>query len=259
MALPIANNAEGGTNTTTVTTANSGGTSGLAFNTVTIGSGATITFSNTQKAHGTLSYRLGMGATFANTRLIYTTTALGTLTNVYGRLNVFMTALPTATMALAQHMTGSRMGSVSVTTAGKLQWISQIATLAGSPMTTTVPLNQWFRIEWQYTVTAVSNASGTIYLYTSVDSTSLTESLTTSGMVTNAQTNFTQIQLGMNEGGIPNGQLYLDDIALSGTGLPGPAAVASRKNRVMVGGTWQDKPVMVRAGGVWTEKPVIAL
>src|SRR5436190_21171956 len=53
----LSNSAEGGTNGTAVTTGNSGGGSGDAFNTST-GVNGTRVFDNTQSAHGSLSYKL---------------------------------------------------------------------------------------------------------------------------------------------------------------------------------------------------------
>lgn len=75
--MPL-NNAEGGTNGTTVTTGNSGGASGTAWNSVTASGGASAIFDNTNPAHGLLSYLFG--ATTANASFVaWTITSTGTL------------------------------------------------------------------------------------------------------------------------------------------------------------------------------------
>lgn len=228
MALPLANTAEGVTTGTALTTTLSA-SGGNAFDTVTQGTGATLQASTVQASNGTTSYRIVQSATFANTRVVWALASVGTLTDIYGRMYVWMSANPTATMAIAQHMTGSRMGSVAITTTGKLQWISSVAVLAGSPTTATVPLSSWFRVEWRYTVTGANAANGTIYYFNNaaVESATPTETLASGAMTANSQSNFTQLQIGQNEGGIPSGTMYMDSIALSGTGLPGPAAGAA--------------------------------
>src|SRR5712672_1763560 len=84
MALPLANNAEGGSNGTTVSNANSGGTSGNAWDLISVVTGGVCQFSNTSPAHGSLCYAFSTGAT-AGSSLIGWTTSVGTTTTLYGR------------------------------------------------------------------------------------------------------------------------------------------------------------------------------
>jgi hypothetical protein len=67
------NTAEGGTNGTTVTAANSGGLSGVPFDTPVISATCTLTFDNTHPAHGALSYKFQLGGTPGECYLPWTT------------------------------------------------------------------------------------------------------------------------------------------------------------------------------------------
>ncbi len=67
----IQNTAEGLTNGTTVTTANSGGVSGTAASTVSIATGGTLTASNARPAHGAMGYAFGYPALGGAHRLMF--------------------------------------------------------------------------------------------------------------------------------------------------------------------------------------------
>ena len=58
--LPANNSFEGGSDETTITTGNSGGASGSAFDVVTIGAGNGLVYDSAQ-ARGTLSGRVDLG------------------------------------------------------------------------------------------------------------------------------------------------------------------------------------------------------
>jgi hypothetical protein len=58
----LTNNASGGTNGVTVTTGNSGGASGNAFDGINAAFGGTVTFSNAETIHSTLSYNCDLPA-----------------------------------------------------------------------------------------------------------------------------------------------------------------------------------------------------
>jgi energy-converting hydrogenase Eha subunit B len=61
-----------------------------------------------------------------------------------------------------------------------------------------------------------------------VESATPTETITATAMATNAQANFTQVNMGQNDGGLAAAtNFYMDNLALSGTGLPGPAGAAA--------------------------------
>src|ERR1700689_2217935 len=90
-AFRFPNDAEGGTSGVTVTTGNSGGTSGSAFDSVFVGTAATLAFDNSEAAHGLLSYKVATGTTSTTSLLEWTTTA-GNQRTVWFRAYCFMTA-----------------------------------------------------------------------------------------------------------------------------------------------------------------------
>jgi hypothetical protein len=75
----LTNNFEGGSNGSTITTGNSGGASGNAWDTITIGTSAVDVYDNSQAAHGSLSCKLSTAATSVSVYNAWTT-SMGTLT-----------------------------------------------------------------------------------------------------------------------------------------------------------------------------------
>jgi hypothetical protein len=93
----LTNSFESGTNGTTITTGNSGGASGNAFD-VTEASGTSIlVYSNTQAAHGSLSAEFANNGDGANS--VSWSTSLGTQTQVWFRAYVYFTANPSVTLS----------------------------------------------------------------------------------------------------------------------------------------------------------------
>lgn len=154
MAL-VTNNAEGGTNTTTVTTGNSGGASGTAFAAVNAG----ITYSSTQKAHGALAYA------FAGTAATFNTVTLnsgdGTTTGYSVRIYAYLTGYPSAETNFISIQTagGVGMSGFNLTTTGLLKVVHAGGT-AGT-YTTPLSLNTWYRITIYGTVSATTAALNT--------------------------------------------------------------------------------------------------
>ena len=141
------NTAEGGTSGVTVTTGNSGGASGRAFDAVDIiGAGASVIFDNTHTAHGSEAYQFQTGAVSALARVQWN--SFGFQPQVWFRTYVYLTALPAATIRLVNADNGTTACAVVVLlTTGKLQVRTGAAGTQTLNSTNTVPLNQWFRIE----------------------------------------------------------------------------------------------------------------
>src|SRR6266566_5403775 len=105
MALPLNNNAEGQGSGTTVTTANSGGGSGDAFDEAIIGANMTETFDNGQPAHGANAYKDALTSTAtAITYLGWTSTSIGSaVVDLWGRVYIYANRVPaTSTVRLIQ-------------------------------------------------------------------------------------------------------------------------------------------------------------
>jgi hypothetical protein len=160
------NNAEGGTPGATVTTGNSGGNSGTAFNTVTLGTGA-LTYSIANPYNGQLSYALVPGSA-SNDYVAFTTNSTA---NCAARVYVYLTGqITAATQAL-------RFGQTSVGTQVLMMGLSStgsnnVMLIQGNSSTSYtgtafIPFNTWLRWEAACTVgTTTSNGIYTCTIYT---------------------------------------------------------------------------------------------
>src|SRR5215218_2907628 len=93
-----ANTLEGGSNGTTITAGNSGGTSGDAFDSVVIATNDSLVFDNAH-AKETLALKAATGASSTGTYAAWTTT-IGTQTTFWGRMYLYRTANPSAQVRL---------------------------------------------------------------------------------------------------------------------------------------------------------------
>ena len=143
----IRNIASGGTNGTTVTTGNSGGVSGTAFNVVTIGALATLTFDNTHAIHSALSYNVTTGSPAANSFVQWTTALGATVSQLWWEMYLFLTAYSASILRIVSVRNGATyQGGPGISSTGKVVLLNA----AGSTVktsTNSVPLNQWFRLE----------------------------------------------------------------------------------------------------------------
>lgn len=173
------NTAEGGTNGTGVTAANSGGDSGRAFNSVQVTGANSITYSSSSPIHNSLSYRIvGDGSGYANLRWLSST--VGSLTNSCGAVYVKFDPLsggPNTFFTAFQDDTDSAQAfRLRITASGSLQILNATSSVLG---TTTSQLNSasTYRIEWQ-----VNHTSGNYVLeFFSGDSTTAVDQVSGSG------------------------------------------------------------------------------
>ncbi len=176
MPRPL-NNAEGGSNTTTVTTGNSGGSSGNAFDAVSIGVGSGLVFDNAQAAHGSLSYKY----TFAGNAVYtsWTTTTLGAARRLwFYRLCVYVPVFSvTFTPLMAFYGSGSlraTFGITNVAGSGQPSWNNSVG---GSMVSgaANVPAATWVRFEGLVGGDATAGQAEILY-YSTKDSISATSS-----------------------------------------------------------------------------------
>lgn len=212
----LVNTFEGGTQGTTISTGNSGGTSGNAFDNVSIGSGGTLTYDGTQAAHGSLSAEIttaGSGVFFG------WVASLGTQTQVWFRQYLYLTGNPSANIAPFKAQSGaSNCAQMGINTSGKITFqnaaFSTVITSAS-----TIPLNQWFRVEG-FVLAGTSTGQLSFSLYDAADSVTPTETQTSTAaqvlLASMDRVNFGQIQA------VSAGPFWMDDIGVSTTGYLGP-------------------------------------
>ena len=205
MAL-LRNGAEGGTNGTTITTANTGGASGDALSDISLGSGGLV-FSNASSAHGSLSYML-TGASGSATYLGwngYNDTSMAT--RFY--YNVGSAEPGVQLTLLSVRSASAKVALVVIGATGKLSVQDSTGTNIhnfSNPLST----NTYYRIELTTTVSA--SAASVACSYYAGDSTTASESFTTTTANTGSA-NITEVRIGSGASTTWTGSSYLDDLA----------------------------------------------
>lgn len=181
----LSNTAEGGTNGTTVTTANSGGFSGDAFSTVVNGSGGAVTFSNVNVYRGGLSYLFTQPN--ATTQFVAFDQGAGT-TAFQDSIYFYYSGHPDVTHQLddIRYAAGGSSSGVFISTTGQIQVRCGPTTVAFTAGTLT-PGN-WYRREMQgsnYGSTGATSLAAQFFLGDSTTPllTSSTTTATTTGTV----------------------------------------------------------------------------
>ena len=158
----VSNSAEGGTNTTDVTTANSGGASGNAFNLVQIGAGANVKFSSTKTMHGALAYQIATRATAANTGILWSNASL-LGTTLYSRCYFNFDALPGVTNSRMQEWFDQSFGTAfagwGIVTGTNFLRIYGPTNTTLTTGTNAVAANTWYRAECKVTLGTPNTAS----------------------------------------------------------------------------------------------------
>lgn len=221
-APPLANTLEGGSDTTTISVANSGGASGDAFSAI---AGTAITFSATQVMRGALAMKItnpGATTTYGSW------TGFGTLTvNTYFRVYLWLSTTPVTNswyLAVMRDQADLEYGGLTITTGGKIQCRNNAnSNIASSLGTVNVNIASWFRLEWR---TLPSLAAGEIEwrLYNTPDSTTITETVNSTGNALRADVG--GVRWG-SKSTAPAGDLYFDDLAVSTAGWIGPSITAA--------------------------------
>lgn len=222
--LPLYNNAEAQASGTTVTTANAGGTNANAFDGVTIGALATLTFDNTHAMHGTNAFKYTIGTTNQPTHVIWT--GLGGVTQIWGSVYMFITANPASTIRMVAFFSGGALlGNLSFpNNGGKFQWKFPGDTSVGTVTGPAFTLNAWNRVEF-HVVFNTTTGSGEASMF---DGDSLTNrgGETMTGVNTGASCD--EVRIGMNAASTTVSYTWwLDSLNLNATGLPGPGPYPS--------------------------------
>ena len=221
----LLNSFEGGSDAVAITTANSGGSSGDAFDVVTSTGSATANFETSQSAHGSLSGEFAV-ATTENAHVEWDATSWQAETEVWSRFYIRLTdATPASNFVVCRFENANTMAAeVQLRTGGTLALRDSLFTLRYET-TATLSDNTWYRVE-VHVVHSATVGHLELRLFADIDSTTATETIgnLTDNWDTEAQSDSVRYGIGSNPGQTVTG--YLDDIGVSDVDWMGPAAVA---------------------------------
>lgn len=220
--VALNNGGEGGTDGAAVTSGNSGGVSGNAWDSVT----GAPTFDSAH-AYGSLAYKFDLAASSTSRQLIWSS-ALGTQSEVWGRFYLWTGAAPPVT-----NRVGIVRGLVGGGQAFRITWETD-GTIAfrdagngitgGGTMVTSaaLPSNQWVRVEF-HAIPLSSTGTAELRVYHNADSTTATQTLSTTS--SNMVAGVDSLQWGAFVGATCTATFWLDLINANTTGFPGLGAV----------------------------------
>lgn len=225
--LPAINSFEGGTTTTAISTANSGGVSGQAFNAIT---GAIAQFNNTTPMHGAMMMRLPFSTVSAAGSGNWT--GLGSNTgHVYGRWYFRISGTATVTTRLCQwHDNAAALCcAMRLSVTNTLQPLNAAGTAIGSA-SAALTANTWYRIEYDI-LPSTTVGTFTFTVYAGDSPTAFSAPAGATGAVLGA--NIAEVRTGVPTAVTPTAAINLDfdDFDINTTALPGPAV---RPNRATV-------------------------
>ena len=239
--VALYNSFEGGTNGTTISAVNSGGTSGDNFGVIT----GTPKFSNAQSRRGLLcaDCSSGAGATAANVQ--YGTNTLSNAgIDFWVRFYAYQTAAPvtTNTYIFIMNDDGAPVRAMALrVTASTGAWgfYNSAGTLyAGTAGSVVVPNNQWFRFDMRLNG---STTSGTIeaFFYTGADLENpiggkFTDHVLATGLAISGSGNLSRPRYGTSGTVATNYTIFYDDVAYSETTWIGSSAPQVDPNRPML-------------------------
>ncbi len=168
MATDVANDLEGGSNTTAISTSNAGGTGNTQLNVVSVtGSSPAPTFDNTH-SRGSLAAKITTGAT-GQTRIGWNATALSAVSEGWLRFYAYFTANPGVALHLAAitHAATGDGAALRLNTTGHL-YVEDNAGGIQATMSAAVTLNAWVRVEFHAILNA-TNGTMDAWLYNTAD------------------------------------------------------------------------------------------
>lgn len=218
----LTNSFEGGTNGTTISTGNSGGVSGSPFSSVTIGSGGSLTYSNSEYAHGGISSEFSTSTTASSVYLRWGEPTFGVQANVWFRFYAYLTAFPSVNLHIWYAGSGGfpQASLLAISPAGKLL-MTNAAAATVITSSNSIPLNQWFRVEG-YVLNSSSNATISVSLFDSPDAQVSVETVKAANVNTGGP--IVAIEFGLANNVANVGPFWLDDLGLSNTGPLGPVS-----------------------------------
>lgn len=215
----LTNSFAGGSDGTTITTANSGGGSGNAFNLIDLDS-QTAEFDTGRAAHGFTSGRFVTGGSSGSPYVSWTS---GVSANtVYIRAYLYLSAAPASNTNILRVLTGANtiIATIRVNSTGKLAFLYSSGTLGGTS-SANVTTGGWFRVEARI-VSSTTNGSVEVRLYNDPDSTTITETLSVSGVNTGSDTAISRYRAGILSS-VTNTEVGIDDLGFGDADWFGPA------------------------------------
>lgn len=214
----LTNSNEGGSNGTTITTGNSGGASGNAWDSILFTAG-TCAYDNAQASHGTLAANHATAGTAASIQLQWEAST-GNPARMFGRYYYRYTS---TTLTLDLHRVRSsssnQVARLSVASSTGFLQLRNGANTVVATSSAALSTNTWYRIEWDFRPGSVTN---TAVLYLG-DSVVALETLSASSTYS-ADADIGQFHLGNLSSQASVGSRWFDDIAVTDVGWLGPAA-----------------------------------
>jgi hypothetical protein len=143
------NTFEGGSDGTTISTANSGGASGQAFDIASAGTGTTLAYEADRPAHGSLGMLVATGATAATATVGWTVASLPTTQQWWHRFYWELTAAPATTQRIARFAADGTLAAALRVNASRQLQIADAANVGQGTMTTAITVNSRVRVEWR--------------------------------------------------------------------------------------------------------------
>lgn len=215
------NTAEYGTSGSTVTTGGSPSDGSTAWDTASIGSGATLIWDNTRALNGSLSYKFTTGAS-AVTDYLGWSTSVSMAVPMGVSAAYYFTAVPTAQVRiLSLYQSGTLQAAINITSTGKLQLFAGSAV---GTSTNTIPAGAWFRVELKIITSSATVGQAELRLFTDPYGTTPTETVTSAATINTLGGNPTEARFGIGTGQANVVAYWMDELQASNTGYP-PAPV----------------------------------
>ena len=228
----VVNTAEGGTDGVAVSTGNSGGASGNAFEKLTVAGTGTVTFDDAHVAHGSMAIKTANVAGDEATFGWSSASALGSLGEVWGRAYLYLEDAPTVDQRIIRLGTGSSLVTVFLRTVANGQDVRVLnaASVAVAGSTIDYPLDAWFRLEWHF-IPDPTTGFAEVKIFLDSDSDTPDETLTANNINsgTGPATAYWNGTAGSTSGA---STIWWDSIEWNDQGYPGPLDLGRGHKRI---------------------------
>ena len=216
MALTLSNSFESGqVNGTAISTGNSGGGAGSAWDSVTNGTGATSVYSTTA-LRGTLSGLFTVGATSGTAKASWTTSLGGAKASLQGRFTVQPVALGGAAGIPVHRFvsSGTQAARISIESSGAITVRNSASTILATSVGTMTTADTWLI---RYNITFGTSGSATVFIHYDPTNPVPDETLTASAAAFTGSVD----ELGVGvAASVTNTAVRLDDIITTDQGVP---------------------------------------